>query len=94
LAPVVGCGPVGGTGRRGVAFPHGSPVIPSESNEGVLMLYWAVVFLIIAIIAGVLGFGGIASTASGIAEVLFFIFLVIFVIALIMGLMRRRPPPI
>src|SRR6185312_2176932 len=58
------------------------------------MLYWAVVFLVIAIIAGILGFGGIASTAAGIAQVLFFIFLVIFVIALIMGLVRRRPPPV
>jgi len=51
-------------------------------------------FLVIAIIAGVLGFGGIASTAGGIAQVLFFIFLVIFAIALIMGLVRRRPPSI
>jgi uncharacterized membrane protein YtjA (UPF0391 family) len=58
------------------------------------MLYWAAVFLVIAIIAGVLGFGGIASTAGGIAQVLFFIFLVIFAIALIMGLVRRRPPSI
>src|SRR5690242_14796540 len=58
------------------------------------MLYWAVVFLVIAIIAGILGFGGIASTAAGIAQVLFFIFVVIFIIALIMGLVRRRPPPV
>jgi hypothetical protein len=28
------------------------------------------------------------------AQVLFFIFLVIFVVALVMGLVRRRPPPI
>jgi uncharacterized membrane protein YtjA (UPF0391 family) len=59
-----------------------------------LMLYWAVVFLIVAIIAGVFGFGGIASTAAGIAQVLFFIFVVVFVITLITGLMRRRPPTI
>ena len=31
------------------------------------MLYWALMFLIIAIIAGVLGFGGIAFAAAGIA---------------------------
>ena len=28
------------------------------------MLYWAVVFLIIAIVAGILGFGGIAGSAA------------------------------
>src|ERR1051325_7630558 len=59
-----------------------------------LMLYWALVFLVIAVVAGLLGFGGIASAASGIAQVLFFVFLVVFVIALIMGLMARRGPPV
>lgn len=58
------------------------------------LLYWAVVFLVIALVAGVLGFGGIASTAAGIAQVLFFIFLVSFAVALIMGLARRGPPTI
>ncbi len=54
------------------------------------MLYWALMFLIIAIIAGVLGFGGIAIAAAGIAKILFFIFLVVFVVMLITGLMGRR----
>ena len=54
------------------------------------MLYWALMFLIIAIIAGVLGFGGIAFAAAGIAKILFFIFLVVFAIMLITGLMGRR----
>jgi uncharacterized membrane protein YtjA (UPF0391 family) len=40
------------------------------------MLYWAFVFLVIAIIAGVFGFGGIAGTATDIARVLFVLFLV------------------
>ena len=31
------------------------------------MLYYAVVFLVIALIAAVLGFGGIAAGAAGIA---------------------------
>jgi uncharacterized membrane protein YtjA (UPF0391 family) len=56
------------------------------------MLYWALIFFIIAVVTGVLGFGGIASTAAGIAQVLFFIFIVIFAVALIMGLARRGPP--
>jgi uncharacterized membrane protein YtjA (UPF0391 family) len=64
------------------------------SSVGVLMLYWAAVFFIIAIIAGYLGFGGVAVAASGIAQTLFFVFLVIFLVALVMGLSRRRAPPI
>jgi uncharacterized membrane protein YtjA (UPF0391 family) len=64
------------------------------SIEVSAMLYWAVVFLVIAIIAGVFGFGGIASAASGIAQILFFIFLVIFILSLVMGLMRGRRPPV
>ena len=49
------------------------------------MLYWAVVFLIIALVAGVLGFGGIAGASVGIARILFGIFLVLFLVSLIMG---------
>jgi uncharacterized membrane protein YtjA (UPF0391 family) len=49
------------------------------------VLYWAVVFLIIAIIAAVFGFGAIAGTAAGIAKILFFIFIVLFVVSLIFG---------
>jgi len=64
------------------------------SSMEVLMLYWAAVFFIIAIIAGYLGFGGVAVAASGIAQTLFFVFLVIFLVALVMGLSRRRAPPI
>lgn len=44
------------------------------------MLYWALLFLIVAIVAGALGFGGIASTATGIAKVLFVIFLIVFLV--------------
>jgi len=52
------------------------------------MLYYSLVFFIVAIIAGLLGFGGIAGAATGIAKILFFVFLVLFVLALIFG--RRR----
>ena len=66
---------------------------PASKGE-VLMLYWAVVFLVVAIIAGLFGFGGIASASAGIAQILFFIFLVLLVISLIMYFVRgRRPPP-
>ena len=53
------------------------------------MLYWAVVFLVVAIIAAVFGFAGVATAAAGIGKLLFYIFLVIFVLTLIMGLMKR-----
>jgi uncharacterized membrane protein YtjA (UPF0391 family) len=58
------------------------------------MLYWAVVFLVIAIIAALFGFGGIAEASAGIAQILFFIFLVLLIVTLIMHFVRgRRPPP-
>jgi uncharacterized membrane protein YtjA (UPF0391 family) len=58
------------------------------------MLYWAVVFFVIAVIAGVLGFGGIATAAVDIARILFFIFIVLFAISLIAGLLTGRAPPV
>ena len=51
------------------------------------MLYYAVIFLLIALLAGTLGFGVIAGTAATIAKILFIIFLVLFVAAL---LRRKR----
>jgi uncharacterized membrane protein YtjA (UPF0391 family) len=59
------------------------------TNWETMMLYWAAVFLIIAIIAGVFGFGGIAAGSASIAQILFFVFLVLFVLSLLMG--RRTP---
>lgn len=54
------------------------------------MLFWAVVFLVVAIVAAIFGFGGIVAVAVGISKILFFIFLVMFVIALIAGLVTRK----
>lgn len=53
------------------------------------MLYWAVVFFIVAIAAAAFGFGGISQSAAGIARVLFFIFLVFFVISAVIHLFKR-----
>jgi uncharacterized membrane protein YtjA (UPF0391 family) len=52
------------------------------------MLYYALVFLLIAVVAAVLGFGGIAFAAAGIAKILFYLFLVLFLVSLIMHLAR------
>ncbi len=38
------------------------------------MLYYALLFLLIALIAGFLGFGGVAFAAAGIAKICFFYF--------------------
>ena len=54
------------------------------------MLYWALMFLVIALVAAVFGFGGIASTATGIAQILFVIAIVLFLVSLLAGFMRRR----
>jgi uncharacterized membrane protein YtjA (UPF0391 family) len=56
------------------------------------MLYWALVFLVVALIAGALGFGGIAGASAGIAKILFFIFLVLLVISLVTHVMRGSAP--
>lgn len=54
------------------------------------MLYWALMFLVIALIGGIFGFGGIASTATGMAQILFVIALVPFVVSLFAGFVRRN----
>ena len=53
------------------------------------LLYWALVFLIIAIVAGVLGFGGVAGTATQVAHVLFWIAIIPLIVSLGFGLRRR-----
>ncbi|MBV1799532.1 DUF1328 domain-containing protein [Siccirubricoccus sp. G192] len=52
------------------------------------MLYWTLIFLVIALVAGLFGFGGIASASAGIAKILFAIFLVLFLISLVFGVIR------
>lgn len=52
------------------------------------MLYWAVVFFIIALAAAVFGFGGIAAASAGVAKILFFIFLIGFIISLVLHFAR------
>ena len=54
------------------------------------MLYYALVFLLIAIVAAMFGFGGVAVTSAYIAKILFFVFLVLFLVSLITHLGRRR----
>lgn len=54
------------------------------------MLYYAMVFLVIALVCAILGFGVLSAAAAGIAKILFFVFLVIFLVSLLAG--RRVAP--
>ncbi|MFZ3324826.1 MAG: DUF1328 domain-containing protein [Methylocella sp.] len=53
------------------------------------LLYWAVVFLIVAMVAAALGFGSVAGVAIEGARMLFWVAIVLFVVALVGGLIRR-----
>ncbi len=57
------------------------------------MLYYALMFLLIALIAGALGFGVVAFAAAEVARIVFFVFLVLFVVGLVSHLFRRTSNP-
>jgi uncharacterized membrane protein YtjA (UPF0391 family) len=57
------------------------------------MLYYALVFLVIALVAGLLGFGVVAFAAAEIARICFFIFIVLFLVSLVAHLFRRTSVP-
>jgi uncharacterized membrane protein YtjA (UPF0391 family) len=86
--------------RRALArFGQDTDCLPEASSTKIgkplrdkeyIMLYYAVVFLIIAIIAGFFGFFGVAGLAATIAKILFIIFIILFILSLIFG--RRRVP--
>ena len=50
------------------------------------MLYYAAVFLILAIIAAVFGFGGVDAYIESLARILFYIFLTAFLLTFIFGI--------
>ena len=53
------------------------------------MLFYAALFLIVALAAAVLGFSGLAAGAAGLAKILFWLFLALFFVSLIVGWGRR-----
>jgi uncharacterized membrane protein YtjA (UPF0391 family) len=53
------------------------------------MLYWALMFFLVALVAAILGFGGIAIAAAGIAKLLFVVFLALFIFSLVAHATRR-----
>ncbi len=54
------------------------------------MLYWVVVFFLLAAVAGVFGFGGLSAAFVGGAKILFFVFIILLVLALLFGWRGRR----
>jgi uncharacterized membrane protein YtjA (UPF0391 family) len=56
------------------------------------MLYWAIVFAVIALVAGILGFVALSGTLAWIAKALLLVFVVLFVLSLVFG--RRRGPAV
>jgi uncharacterized membrane protein YtjA (UPF0391 family) len=61
-----------------------------SSQEGIV-LYYALVFLVVALIAGALGVSGVSAVATNIAYVLFVVAIVMFVVHLVSG--RRTLTP-
>jgi uncharacterized membrane protein YtjA (UPF0391 family) len=62
---------------------------PASQLKEVAVLYYAVVFFIVALIAALFGFGGIAAGAAGIAKILFIIFLIVSIVTFLMSLARK-----
>jgi uncharacterized membrane protein YtjA (UPF0391 family) len=67
------------------------PLSPDALSKEGIVLYYALVFLIVALIAGVLGASGVAAVATNIAYVLFVIAIVLFLVHLLSG--RRTLAP-
>ena len=60
-----------------------------NSEGGIIMLHWAITFLIIGLVAAFLGVSGVAGTATYIAYILFVLFVIGAIVSFIVG---RRPP--
>jgi uncharacterized membrane protein YtjA (UPF0391 family) len=53
------------------------------------LLYYAIVFLVIAIVAAIFGFGGVAGTAMEGARILFWVAIILFIVSAVVGFVRR-----
>ena len=58
----------------------------AQSDQGVPMLKWALIFFIISVVAGLFGFTGLSAASAGVAKILFFIAITIFLIFLALAL--------
>jgi uncharacterized membrane protein YtjA (UPF0391 family) len=53
------------------------------------LLYYAIIFLLVAMVAAFFGFGGVAGVAIDGARMLFWIAVILFVISAVLGVVRR-----
>ena len=53
------------------------------------LLYWALIFLVIALVAGFLGFGGVAAGAESIGRIIFYVAIILLLISLVLNFTRR-----
>jgi uncharacterized membrane protein YtjA (UPF0391 family) len=60
----------------------------------IIMLRWALIFLVVALIAAVLGFSGIAAISVEIARLLFLVFIILFVVAVAVHAFQGKKPPL
>lgn len=74
------------------AIDLGVSLLSWRGKEAVMgnLLYWAVVFLVIALISAALGFGGLAGTAMEGARLLFWVAIILFIVSLVAGVFRGR----
>jgi uncharacterized membrane protein YtjA (UPF0391 family) len=79
--------------QQNATFLRQSRRKPTQISE-VVMIGWALTFLLVALVAAVFGFGGIAGTAVEIAKLIFFVAIVLFAISAVIGLLRGRSPTI
>jgi uncharacterized membrane protein YtjA (UPF0391 family) len=54
------------------------------------LLYWALIFFVLAIVAGLLGFQGFARSADMAGRILFFVFVGLSLVSLLTRFIRRR----
>ena len=59
------------------------------SRDLIMILLWAILFLVIAIALGILAFGGIAIAVSFFTKVLFLLSFICFLIALILIVIEK-----
>lgn len=53
------------------------------------LIYYAIVFLVVALVAAFLGFGGVAGTAMSGAHLLLMVAVVLIIVGLVAGVLRR-----
>ena len=67
-----------------IALYLGAYIAPHDKQSSKnLMLYYTLIFLVVALIAAALGFVALAGLAASIAKILFIVFLVLFLVSLI-----------